>query len=175
MDKESKKLVDRANAKIVVFEPETMILKEGEVNLDMYKILTGHVEVYVSHGTPMETLVGVLGPKSCFGEFGLLLQEPAIYTIIAFDRVTAIRITEGQLGDFVQDNHSYVIEIMRGMAKTMMKMRSQINLLASEIEEGVTPEKDNLTDAKRIARRAGLFLAREERFERQPRFFDTKA
>ena len=31
--------------KIYEIPPDTMILREGEINLDMYKIVSGHVEM----------------------------------------------------------------------------------------------------------------------------------
>ena len=34
----------------------TTILQEGEVNLDMYKIIQGHVEMYTGYGTEMRFL-----------------------------------------------------------------------------------------------------------------------
>lgn len=45
-----------------------MILREGDLKLDMYKILDGHAEVYMGYGTENETFIGIIGPQSCFGE-----------------------------------------------------------------------------------------------------------
>ena len=114
----------------------TAILTEGELNLDMYKIIDGHAEVYMGYGTEQETLIGIIGPQACFSEFGLLLQKPAIYTVIAYSEILLLRITADELGDFVTQNQKNIIDIMRNMAHTMMTMRTQIDLLLNDLTEG---------------------------------------
>ena len=42
------------NSKLLKLPEGTMILCEGELNLDMYKILDGHAEVYMGYGTENE-------------------------------------------------------------------------------------------------------------------------
>ena len=118
---------------IVTFPADSMILKEGEVNLDMYKIIKGNVELYTGYGTESESLLGIIGPGAVFGEFGLLLEKPAIYTAIAYSDVYALRVTEGRIGDFVKENHSSVIQIMKNMANTMSIMQRQIMDLSEEV------------------------------------------
>ena len=144
---------NRVNGKMIMeFPAGSLILQEKEVNLDMYKILKGHVEIYTGYRTDNEVIIGIIGPGSCFGEFGLLLQKPAIYTVIAFDDVYAIRVTEGQMGDFVQENHSSIIQIMKNMANTMLAMQYQISQLSSELNElkkGSFDEKQNQKDLLR--------------------------
>ncbi len=113
----------------------TVILNEGETNMDMYKILTGHVEMYTGYGTDNEILIGILGPGACFGEFGILTEQPAIYTIIAFDNIRILRVTEGVMNDFIQENHDSVLQIMKNMANHMMRMQRQINQLSTELAQ----------------------------------------
>ena len=128
-------------SKIYEVPPETMILKEGEVNLDMYKIVSGHVEMYTGYGTPNEILIGILGPGTCFGEFGILTGQPAIYTIITFSKTRILRVTEGLMGDFIQENKDDILRIMKNMATNMTRMQHQINQLSQELEE-LTAEKN---------------------------------
>ena len=130
--------------------PEGMtILSEGELNLDMYKIIQGHAEVYMGYGTERETLIGIIGPQACFGEFGLLLEKPAIYTVVAYSDVLLMRITRNEMGDFVQQNHKNIIEIMQNMAQTMMTMRAQIDLLINDLAEGRKPDEKEVHDMKK--------------------------
>lgn len=121
--------------KIYEIPPDTMILKEGEINLDMYKIVSGHVEMYTGYGTPNEVLIGLLGPGTCFGEFGILTGQPAIYTIITYSKTKILRVTEGLMGDFIQENKDDILQIMRNMATNMTRMQHQINQLSRELEE----------------------------------------
>ncbi len=37
--------------KLIKVPEGTMILQEGELNLEMYKIIDGHAEVYMGYGT----------------------------------------------------------------------------------------------------------------------------
>ena len=109
------------------------ILKEGEINLDMYKILKGHVEMYTGYGTENEVLLGLLGPGTCFGEFGILTKKPAIYTIIAYSDIKILRVTEELMMDFMKANPENVFQIMKNMANNMMRMQHQIGQLTTEI------------------------------------------
>lgn len=144
-------------ARILKFSAESVILKEGEINLDMYKIIKGNAEVYVGYGTKHETLIGIIGPQACFGEFGLLLHKPAIYTIIAYSELLVLRITEGEMGNFVQENHKNIIDIMRNMANIMMTMSLQINMLLKEIEEGKEPDLEEIKALQKTIRRSSIF------------------
>ncbi len=127
----------------------TVILKEGETNLDMYRIVKGNAEVYTGYGTDRETLIGMIGPGSCFGEFGLLLEKPAISTVVAFSDMMLLRVTKGEVGDFVANNHKIIIEIMQNMARTMLVMQSQIDLLVKEINEGMQPDEATINDIRK--------------------------
>jgi CRP-like cAMP-binding protein len=158
MDENSKLAVERAKSKIMVVPEGTVILREGEINLDMYKIIKGHVEVYINYGKPQETLSCILGPQSLFGEFGLLLHEPAIYTIIAYSEVHLIRVTEGEMGDFVQSNHNYIVEIMRSMAKNMMSMQKQVNLMAQELNSELELNEE-IKKTVKMSRNVGIYRA----------------
>ncbi|MCR5303377.1 MAG: cyclic nucleotide-binding domain-containing protein [Lachnospiraceae bacterium] len=136
-------------AKILKYAPEDIVLKEGDVNADMYKIIQGHAELYVGYGTPYENLLGVIGKGSCFGEFGLLLKQPSIYTVIAYSDLAILRISDVDMGEFVQENHNYVIEIMRNMAKSMMTMKFQVDQLMKEVDS-LKPEDHGQDLAERM-------------------------
>ena len=113
----------------------TIILNEGEVNRDMYKVVSGHVEMYTGYGTDNEILIGMLGPGSCFGEFGLLTGRPAIYTIITYSDTKILRVTEALMSDFMVKNPDSILQIMRNMANNMMKLQHQVNQFSRELAE----------------------------------------
>lgn len=122
------------------------ILNEGEVNLDMYKILSGHVEMYMGYGTDNEVLIGILGPGACFGEFGLLTGQPAIYTIITYSTTKILRVTEALMSDFMTKNPDSILQIMKNMANNMMKMQHQVNQFSRELAEQKGEDVDFLDD-----------------------------
>ena len=151
-----------SDTKMVIFPENAVILREGEVNDSIYKIIKGHAEVYVGYGTDQEVLISVIGKQACFGEFGLLLHEPSIYTVRAYSELYALRITEEEMGTFIMENNGNVIAIMRNMAKTMMVMRSQIGMLIKEIESGKKPDERSLADARRAMRAYGMYRSIQE-------------
>ncbi len=151
-----------AEGKMMMFPENSMIIREGEINRDMFKIIQGHAEVYVGYGTKQETLIGIIGKHTCFGEFGLLLRKPSIYTIVAYSDIYVLRITEEDLGDFIRENHKNIIDIMRNMADTMMTMRFQINQLLKEIEAGKKPDENSVLNARKAMRAYGMYRSIQE-------------
>jgi cAMP-binding proteins - catabolite gene activator and regulatory subunit of cAMP-dependent protein kinases len=131
-----------------------VILKEGEVSRDIIKIVKGNAEVYVGYGTDRETIVGIIGEQSCFGEFGLLLGQPSIITVVAYSDVLIMRISEDEMDDFISRNHKNIMDIMRSMAKSMLSMRAQVTMLLSELESGKKPTEIDLREKRLLARRA---------------------
>lgn len=146
-----------AQQRMVRFEQDAVILREGEQSREMYRIVKGNAEVYVGYGTDKETIIGIIGPQSCFGELGLLCGEPSIYTVVAYSDLYAMRITEEALEDFVETNRHTIVEIMRNMAETMVSMRFQIDLLLKEIEGGKKVDQDTLLRTKKALRSYGMF------------------
>ncbi len=148
---------DMGEAKLVRFPEDSVILYEGELSLEMYKIISGHAEVYTGYGTDSESVVGIIGKDACFGELGMLLHEPAIFTIKAYSDVYAMRISEEEVGEFMAKNHSSVLNIMRNMAKSMMSMRKQISMLLKEAEEGSRPDQNQIMNATKAMRGYAMY------------------
>ncbi|MBO6134081.1 MAG: cyclic nucleotide-binding domain-containing protein [Lachnospiraceae bacterium] len=144
---------DKQTGKLVKFESESIILQEGEADFNMYKIVRGHVELYTGYGTKQEVLLGLLGPSSCFGEFGILLHKEAIYTAVAYSDVYCLRVTEGEIDKFMTENHVVMLDIMRNMAKTMVVMQKQIDMLAGELNETGEKSSISIADLKRQSSR----------------------
>ncbi|MCR4590260.1 MAG: cyclic nucleotide-binding domain-containing protein [Lachnospiraceae bacterium] len=151
-----------ADSKIVQFPEGAIILREGDDNSCIYKIIKGFAEVYVGYGTEQESLIGIIGKQACFGEFGLLLHEPAVYTVIAYSELYALKIGENDISEFIMDNHNNVLDIMRNMANTMMVMRTEIKMLIEEIESGKKPDKETVDNARKAMRACGMYRSIQE-------------
>ena len=50
-----------AGIQMVKYSEGDIILREDEVNDNLYKIIKGHAEVYVGYGTDHETLIKIIG------------------------------------------------------------------------------------------------------------------
>lgn len=129
------------NNNIKKYSAGDIILREGDVNLDIFKILSGKAELYLDYGTDNAFLLGVLGKDNCFGEFGLLLAKPAPYTVIATTDMLIYSVNEDKIDEFIKDNHTGVLQIMRGMADTILLMQHHIKQLSEELEENMETNK----------------------------------
>lgn len=143
---------NRSVGKLVRFGADEVIIREGEVNLEMYKIIQGKVVICTGYGTDKEVVIRIIGEQSCFGEYGLLIEKPSIYTVVAYTDVYVMRVAEGDMGEFVMENHRNIIDIMRNMANTMNVMRMHIDMLTKDIEEGRKPEPETVEVSKRLAK-----------------------
>lgn len=134
--------------KVYDIKEGSVIIKEGEKNLDMYAIAEGHVEMYIGYGTENETLLGILGPGAIFGELGMLTGKPAIYSIAAYSDLKLIRIPENDMAKFIVDNPEQVLFLMQKMANNMISMQKQINQLDEVLSKSKGEEASNQNYAK---------------------------
>ncbi len=112
----------------------TTIIREGDANTDMYKIITGHVELYSGYGTENEAILGIKSKDDYFGEMGLFSGgKPAIYTAIAYSDLLVVKIKEKDILKFILDNHSDVLRIMKNMAESMYRMQYAMNLYVEDL------------------------------------------
>ncbi len=152
--------------RLVKYEEGSIILREGDANTEMYKIISGFAEVYVEYGTPKESLIGILRPQSCFGELGVLLSKPSIYTVVAYCDMLVMRVAESELGGFVAENQKNIIDIMRNMANSVLTMRAQIDLLLKDMEAMGRSQKIDLSlkkqQAKQLLKQYTVFASGKE-------------
>ena len=114
----------------------TVIMREGEANMDMYKILSGNVELYRGYETKDEAIIGIKSKEDYFGEMGLLTGgKPAIYTVVAYSEVLLLRITEKDIDDFILKNHVDVLRIMQGMATSMYNIKFSMDMILDDMAD----------------------------------------
>lgn len=110
-----------------------VILKEGEVNMDMYRIMKGHAELYIGYQTPSETILGILSKNSYFGELGMLTQKPSIYTVVAYSRMAIYRLAPDDLEEYFSKNPGDAVNIMSHMANTMYTLKFNLDMMLEEL------------------------------------------
>lgn len=137
------------NSVVQAFHAEEIIQKEGETYQEMYKILSGSVALYNRYGEKDEFLIGIYSKPKCFGELGILSDQPSLYTVVAYDEVLAMRITKDSLEEFVRNNPRNAIDIMRNMTHTVKVMQKNIDLLLDDIYEKQDINKLRTEDIKR--------------------------
>ena len=111
---------------------DEVILPEGKVNNEMYKIISGRAVCYFKYGTDDEYVLASLKDGSCFGELSLLTGEPSVYTVVAFTDMLIMKITADDFPTFVEMNAKNSVEIMRSMAKIINVLAMNIDMVLSE-------------------------------------------
>ena len=121
-----------AKAKVFRISEDDVILREGEVNTEMYKILAGKAVMYFGYGTDDEYAIGTLKDGQCFGEYSLLTEKTGIYTVVAFTDMLLMRIGRDEFSSFVEMNANNAVEIMQNMAKMINVLKINIDMLREE-------------------------------------------
>lgn len=121
------------NARMQKFQAGDIIMREGGTYDEMYKVVSGSVEVYISYGERDEHLIGIYSKSKCFGEMSVLSDQAAIYTVVAFDDVLLMRITKDYLEEFIRNNPKNAIDIMKNMVHTTVVMQKNIGLLLDDL------------------------------------------
>ena len=129
---ETEKGISNVRLKIGKISADEVILREGEVNDCMYKIISGKALCYFKYGTDNEYLLSSLKEGSCFGEYSLLTDKPGIYTVTAFTDMLIMKITKEDFDTFVSMNAKNAIDIVQNMAKMLNVMAVNINMILNE-------------------------------------------
>lgn len=121
------------NARMQKFQAGDIIMREGGTYDEMYKVVSGSVEVYIRYGERDEHLIGIYSKSKCFGEMSVLSDQAAIYTVVAFDDVLLMRITKDYLEEFIRNNPKNAIDIMKNMVHTTVVTQKNIGLLLDDL------------------------------------------
>lgn len=124
------------------FREDEVILRQGDLEREMYKIISGKAAVYFNFGQPDEYLIGVLSEQRCFGELSLLCGKPSICTVVAFGEVLVLRITEDNFDEFIKKNPKNAIDIMKNLADTIATLSMNLNMLAEDLTAVVNAKND---------------------------------
>ena len=120
-------------AKFIQIPADTVIIREGETNDEMYKIISGRAICTINHGTDDEYLLGSLKEGKTFGEYSLLSDNPGIYTVTAYSDMLLLRISRSEFEDFIQMNAGNSVNIMRNMAEMLKVLKVNIDMLNGEL------------------------------------------
>lgn len=120
---------------ITVFSDNEVMLKEGEICGEMFKIISGSAALYLHFGEENEYLIGILTEGKCFGEVSLLAEKPSPYTVVAVDDVMVMRITAEQFEGFVRDNTRNAVDIMKNMASRIFMLNTNLNMISEELSD----------------------------------------
>ncbi len=125
--------MQESKSRMQKFPEDSIILREGELRNEMYKIVSGKVAVYINYGKENEYLLGILGEQQCFGELGILCRQPSMYTVVAVYDVLAMRISLDEFSGFLKKNTKNAINIIRNLSWCMMNLKGNLDLVLDEL------------------------------------------
>ncbi|MGN0416300.1 MAG: cyclic nucleotide-binding domain-containing protein [Agathobacter sp.] len=125
--------METTTAKMQEYKEDAVIIREGEQQNEMYKIISGKVAVYINYGQKNEYLLGILSEQQCFGEFGILCQKPSLYTVVAVYDVLLMRIGGDEFDDFIQKNSKNASDIIRNLAHEIMNLKLNLDMVMEEL------------------------------------------
>ncbi len=126
--------------RIQSFEPDEIIVREGEPGDSFYVIREGHVHV-VKYIGERELVLAELGLGEGFGEMALMFDQPRSATIKALDRVETLVL--------LRDDFTQLFRRLPDLAVQMTKLMEQrVSLL--EAEEGQTLEQEKFSSGRRL-------------------------
>lgn len=123
---------ESGKAKMLRVTEDEVIMREGETNAYMYKIISGKAVCYLGYGTDDEYVIGTLKDGQCFGEYSLLTDKPGVYTVAAYTDMLLMRIGRDDFSRFVEMNADNAVGIMRNMAKMINVLKVNIDMLREE-------------------------------------------
>ncbi|MBE5901512.1 MAG: 2-dehydropantoate 2-reductase [Lachnospiraceae bacterium] len=109
-----------------------VILKQGELNPNLYKIMQGNVSLYTDYGTENEYLIGVCSLGKCFGEYSCFSGRPSTYSVVADEDTIVMEIPKSDLHNFISINPKNAEEIFGSMAKQIALLSKHIEMLKNE-------------------------------------------
>ena len=119
--------------RIKVFSEDEAVIREGQTNTEMYKIVSGQAAIYFDYGKDNEYLVGVLTEGRCFGEIGLLTGKPSPFSVVAVSSLMLLGIGADDFEGFIAEEPKNAADIMRNLAGTVVTMGANVSLLKEEM------------------------------------------
>lgn len=124
------------------------VLREGDKNSTLYKIVSGKVEVYVGYGTKHETIIGILSDGAYFGEIGAFTDSDSIYSIVTYSDCLIMEIGKNELEEYAKLNYRDLLAILSNMANSMVNLKTNIDLLSEDLSNLMEDRKNSNNTAE---------------------------
>jgi CRP-like cAMP-binding protein len=113
------------------FQPNQVIIEQGQIGRGLFVIATGEVEVTVAKEGGERVVVANLGPGEVFGEISLLKNQPTNATVTARNNVGALFLPRENFQK-VLDGHPKVREYLESLSDDRLKA-SDVARAAEEV------------------------------------------
>jgi CRP-like cAMP-binding protein/uncharacterized protein (DUF2225 family) len=110
---------------------------EGDEGKEMYIILSGAVQVFLLRDG-LQIILANMKAGRFFGEMSLLEQEPRSACAIALEPTKLLVVNGGNFQDFICQNPSLAIKLMKGLSGRLRAGNEQISLLEKKVHHLTT-------------------------------------
>jgi CRP-like cAMP-binding protein len=120
----------------------TLIFKQGEIGKCMYILHEGNVCVYKNYGEKDELKLTSVDPVACFGEIGMLLEEPRNATAAVETSGTQIEVIYPEdLAELFKTNPERIDMIMKNLSYRLRSITYEYCKACQEIAEAEAEAK----------------------------------
>jgi signal transduction histidine kinase len=102
-----------------VYPPGVRLCNEGEMEETFYVLEDGTVEVFVQISPEETLLITELGPGDCFGEMGLVANQPRSATVRTTSECRVLEIDKQTLESVLVNNPHLVLSMMRQISRNL--------------------------------------------------------
>lgn len=150
----------RELAEMRTYEPQTMLVRQGEVGRTFYVIVEGRVAITQTLEDGQERLLSVQGPREYFGELALLDDTPRMANCVTITKTTVLEITEEVFQSVLEGSPAVAYAVMRHVVKVL---RSTDRLAIMDL----TSKNEELREAYQELQAAQEELVEKERLDRE--------
>lgn len=161
--------------KRVVFEPGSIVCREGDPGASMYMIVTGRVSVQKSTGWGQRELQQ-MGPDESFGEMALISLEARSATVKALERTECLQLEQEAFSRLLDQDPPFAQRVAKLLTRRIAALdrRTTDELLAAYRAlmfgfGALTESRDPETGAH-LERTRGYCVALSEELARHPRY-----
>ena len=144
-------------SKLKKYKEDDIIVQEGQLTNEMYKILSGKVAAYINYGEENECLLGIFDEQRTFGESGMLCQRPCMYTIVALAETLIMRVSINEFDEFINNNTQNARNVIKNLAREVAVMRCNMDLMMNEFEQKPEGEIMNVRTLKERMRQSVVY------------------
>lgn len=134
--------------KLKKYNEDEIIVVEGQITFEMYKILSGKVAAYINYGEENETLLGIFDEQRTFGESGMLCERPCMYTVVALEETLVMRVTLDEFDEFINNNIQNTRNVIKNLAREVAVMRCNLDMMMDEYEHYAETERMSIQELK---------------------------
>ena len=128
--------------KVITYPYGTIIFKQGEVGKCMYIVRNGSVSIYSNYGADNEVKLSTVEPVACFGEMGMISEEPRTATAVAEVNDTKVEIIRPEeVEGIFQSSPEKIDMILKNLSYRLRVITYEYCKACQEIYEA-SPKKD---------------------------------